>query len=110
MQRKCKRGLSVLTASVMTASQLITAGGLTAIGVAPIQALAAGEDVVQLGAGTIGNGDHIQYGTKSAAYAEGDTTYRVLDAGKDNTRTKGAMFVMSEELWGTGGAEGGRVF
>ncbi|MBO6299666.1 MAG: Ig domain-containing protein [Lachnospiraceae bacterium] len=118
-----KRGLSAFMAGVMTVTQLVSVSGLAAIGAQPMHAMAAGEEVMQLGFGSIADGDQVLYGKKPDfiklnGYNNplvGKAQYRVLDADCDNSGRKGegepgAMFLMSEELWGSGSYDGGIRF
>lgn len=113
LRMKGKRALSVLTASVLIASELAVIAGAAFV-TKPMTAQAENDGkVLVLGTGSIAAGDRIVYGKKAAelaGYESGNGMYRVLDASKDNAGGDNAMFVLSDNLWGNGGARGNVYF
>ncbi len=111
---KGKRVLSMLTAVVMLTAEVATVAGATYIGAKPLNAQADGtEKKIQLGKGSIAKDDLILYGKPASLlddYESGNGKYRVLDASKDNCDVNGAVFVLSENLWGLGGVNGDVYF
>ena len=98
-------------AAVMTATQLVSISGLAAVGAQPIQALAAGEDVMQFGFDWLETGEYVQYGTVADGYAQGDTRYRILTPSDVNIYgIPQTVFLVSEKLWGMGGSYGNVYF
>lgn len=112
-----KRAMSVLTAAVMLTAEVATVAGAAFIGTKPLTTQAVRtEKKLQFGKGSIATQDRVLYGKKysddslSDIYDSGNGKYIVLDASKDNTGHDGAMFVLSDNLWGNGGARGNVYF
>ena len=113
LRMKGKRALSVLTASVLIASEIAAAAGAAFV-TKTVTAQAENDGkVLVLGAGSIAAGDRIVYGKKAAelaGYESGNGVYMVLDASEDNAGGDNAMFVLSDNLWGYGDGRGNVYF
>lgn len=111
--RKGKRVLPALAAAVMLTAEIAAAAGVAFI-TKPVTAQAENDGkVLVLGTGSIVAGDRIVYGKKAdelEGYTSGNGMYRVLHASKDNAGGDNAMFVLSDNLWGNGGAYGNVYF
>ncbi|MBR4542759.1 MAG: hypothetical protein IKO53_00975 [Lachnospiraceae bacterium] len=110
MRKRRGRLFGALMSAVLLTAEVVSVSGI-AFGTKPMTAQADdGEPEIQLGTAGIGKDEFIAYGKKAEATAWGTTIYRVLDADTDNAGTTGAMFVLSEGLWGTGGNYGNVYF
>ena len=109
MRKKRGRLFGAVISAVLLTAEIAGVSGI-AFGAKPMSAQAANEPVMQFGTAGIDDDEWISYGKKAEVYAQGTTIYRVLDADTDNAGDTGAMFVMSEGLWGTGGNFGNVYF
>ena len=115
MKKRKGRLFGALMSAMLLMAEVVSVSGI-AFGTKPMTAQADdGESEIQLGTAGIDDNELIAYGMNNV-YVKGTAIYRVLDADHDNsgeTRDagdEGAMFVVSEDLWGTGGDYGNVYF
>ncbi len=120
MKKKHGKGrlLSAVMSAMLLTAEIAGVSGI-AFGAKPMSAQADdGEPEIQLGTAGIDDDEWIAYGTiaENVDWDWGTTIYRVLDADHDNsgetrvTGKSGAIFVLSEGLWGTGNDFDGVIF
>ena len=109
MKKRKGRLFGALMSAMLLMAEVVSVSGI-AFGTKPMTAQADdGEPEIQLGTAGIDDNELIAYGMNNG-YAKGTAIYRVLDADHDNDGGTNAMFVMSEDLWGTGGNRGNVYF